>query len=249
VTGYQVFRNGVLIGTSATNSYNDTGLTGATVYQYTVKAYDAAANYSAASAGYNVNTLSSDTTPPTTPTNFAASNITSTGVTLSWTASTDNIGVANYEVHRDGNEQAMTPNTSYTVSGLLPSTTYQFTVLAMDAAANESAEATVSVTTAAATAKPTVSGTSVVSVTSTTATVTSQINPNGAATTANFAYGLTSSLGNGTANQSLGSGTTPVTMNATITGLTPNTTYYFRAQASNSVGGVYPAPITFTTAP
>jgi len=88
-----------------------------------------------------------------------------------------------------------------------------------------------------------------VSLTSTTATVVAHINPDGLATTANFAYGLTASLGSGTANQNLGSGTSQVTMNGTITGLTPNTTYYFRAQGSNSAGGTYPTPITFTTAP
>ncbi|WP_339223718.1 carbohydrate binding domain-containing protein [Paenibacillus sp. FSL H8-0332] len=50
VTGYEIYRNGVKIGTSATTSYTDSGLSGSTNYSYTVKAYDAAANLSALSA-------------------------------------------------------------------------------------------------------------------------------------------------------------------------------------------------------
>jgi len=50
VTGYQVFRNGTQVATPSTNSYNDTGLTAATAYSYTVKATDAAGNVSSASA-------------------------------------------------------------------------------------------------------------------------------------------------------------------------------------------------------
>lgn len=50
VTGYEIYRNGVKIGTSATTSFADNGLVGSTNYSYTIKAYDAAANLSAFSA-------------------------------------------------------------------------------------------------------------------------------------------------------------------------------------------------------
>jgi hypothetical protein len=96
-------------------------------------------------------------------------------------------------------------------------------------------------------AKPTVVDFSVDTLTATSVTFVGHVNPNGLATTANYAYGLTSSLGQGTANQSLGSGSSAVVVNGTITGLQPSTTYYFRLQASNSGGGTYPAAITFTT--
>lgn len=46
VTGYRVYRNGVQIGTTANSSYNDTSLSPATTYQYSVAAYDAAGNRS-----------------------------------------------------------------------------------------------------------------------------------------------------------------------------------------------------------
>ncbi len=59
VTGYKIFRNGTQVGTSATNSYSDTGLAASTDYSYTVSAYDAAGNNSAQSASASVITLGS----------------------------------------------------------------------------------------------------------------------------------------------------------------------------------------------
>ncbi|WP_340022473.1 carbohydrate binding domain-containing protein [Paenibacillus sp. FSL K6-1096] len=50
VTGYEIYRNGVKIGTSQTASYTDSGLSGSTDYEYQVKAYDASGNLSAFSA-------------------------------------------------------------------------------------------------------------------------------------------------------------------------------------------------------
>ena len=49
VTGYDVYRGGSLVGSTAGTNYTDSGLTPATAYTYTVKAYDAAGNLSAAS--------------------------------------------------------------------------------------------------------------------------------------------------------------------------------------------------------
>ncbi len=56
VTGYEIYRNGVKIGTSATTSYTDNGLSAQTDYSYTVKAFDAAGNLSAFSAAALVTT-------------------------------------------------------------------------------------------------------------------------------------------------------------------------------------------------
>ncbi len=56
VTGYEIYRNGVKVGTSATTSYTDTGLSANTTYTYTVKAFDAAANLSVLSAIASVTT-------------------------------------------------------------------------------------------------------------------------------------------------------------------------------------------------
>ncbi|MFG2944257.1 cellulase family glycosylhydrolase [Streptomyces adustus] len=98
---------------------------------------------------------SADTQAPTTPGTPAASAVTATSVTLGWTAATDNVGVAGYDVVRisGGTETAAAASTtnSVTVTGLTASTAYTFAVYARDAAGNRSARsATVNVTTGSA---------------------------------------------------------------------------------------------------
>ncbi|MFE9815309.1 glycoside hydrolase family 6 protein [Streptomyces sp. NPDC005773] len=56
VTGYDVFRDGVKVGSSTTTSYTDSGLSASTAYSYTVKAKDAAGNVSAASSALSATT-------------------------------------------------------------------------------------------------------------------------------------------------------------------------------------------------
>jgi len=112
VTGYIVRRNGVQVATPATTSFADTGLSAATTYSYTVAARDAAGNISPYSASVSVTTASvADTTPPSTPTGLTAAAAGSTGVNLSWSASTDNVGVTGYIVRRNG-VQVATPATT-----------------------------------------------------------------------------------------------------------------------------------------
>lgn len=89
-----------------------------------------------------------DTQAPTAPTNLAASSITSTSATLSWTASTDNVGVTGYNIYKNDALLTSTTGTSYAVSGLSAATTYSFYVTAYDAAGNVStASSTINVTT------------------------------------------------------------------------------------------------------
>ncbi len=142
VTGYDVYQNGVKINVAniTGTTYNVTGLTAGTTYGYYVKAKDAAANQSAASATLNVTTTAPDTAPPTAPTNLASSIITQTSFTLKWTASTDNIGVTGYDVYKNGLKinGAIITTTSYNVTGLTSATAYTFYVIAKDAAGNQS---------------------------------------------------------------------------------------------------------------
>jgi len=89
-----------------------------------------------------------DTLAPTVPTNVVASIIASTTATISWTASTDNVGVAGYDVFQNGTLKTSVTSTSAAITGLTASTTYSFTVKAKDAAGNVSgASAPLSVTT------------------------------------------------------------------------------------------------------
>ncbi|NIF07083.1 T9SS type A sorting domain-containing protein [Chryseobacterium sp. Tr-659] len=79
-----------------------------------------------------------DTEAPTIPTNLVANNPTSSSVAVSWTASTDNIGVVAYEVYANGVLKTTVSGTSTTVTGLSPLTQYTFYVIAKDAAGNSS---------------------------------------------------------------------------------------------------------------
>src|SRR5207247_1298452 len=111
VTGYIVKRNGVLVATPTATSYSDSGLADATTYSYTVAARDAAGNVSANSA--IVSTTTPDATPPSTPTGAVATAAGATTINLTWTASTDNIGVTGYIVKRNGTLVATPTSTSY----------------------------------------------------------------------------------------------------------------------------------------
>lgn len=95
----------------------------------------------------------SDTTAPSVPTNLVASNVTSTSLTLSWSGSTDNVGVTSYDIYMNGSLKTSTTSTSSSISGLTASTTYSFTVKAKDAAGNSSANSsTLNITTSTAAA-------------------------------------------------------------------------------------------------
>lgn len=80
-----------------------------------------------------------DNTSPTAPTNLAASNPSTTTIDLSWTVSTDNVGVAGYFIYlNDGTLVTTAPSNSITVTGLEANTSYTFYVTAYDASMNES---------------------------------------------------------------------------------------------------------------
>jgi hypothetical protein len=87
---------------------------------------------------YTVSTPPSDTIPPSTPTNLQAVTISTSQINLSWNVSTDNVGVTGYRIYRDGSQISTTANTTYQDTGLSPSTTYMYTVSAIDGAGNES---------------------------------------------------------------------------------------------------------------
>ncbi|MBU4539196.1 MAG: endonuclease [Weeksellaceae bacterium] len=81
---------------------------------------------------------STDTEAPTVPVNLAVSGTTSASVSLTWTASTDNFAVNGYDVYVDNVLKTTVYTNAATVSGLNPSTTYSFYIVAKDAAGNRS---------------------------------------------------------------------------------------------------------------
>src|SRR5207237_405229 len=142
VTSYQVYLNDAMIANTAVTSFQHTGLTAGTTYNYRVSAADAVPNYS----GWTATPVSAttpaapDTTAPSTPTGLLASATSSSQINLSWSASTDNVAVTGYKVFRNGVQIATTSALSYVNTGLSPATTYSFTVAAFDAAGNSSAQ-------------------------------------------------------------------------------------------------------------
>ena len=93
--------------------------------------------------------------PPTAPGQPTASGVTSAKVDLSWAASTDDHGVASYQVLRDGTAVGTSTTTSFTDSTVSPSSTYSYTVKAVDTAGQSSpASPATSVTTPAAPPPP-----------------------------------------------------------------------------------------------
>lgn len=92
-----------------------------------------------------------DNQAPSAPGNLTVTGHTSNTVGLSWSASTDNVGVTGYQIRQGTNIVGTTTGTSFTVTGLTASTVYSFTVTAQDAAGNTSAASnTATVTTDAA---------------------------------------------------------------------------------------------------
>jgi uncharacterized repeat protein (TIGR03806 family) len=145
VSGYRIYRNGSTtpLATVTATNYSNTGLTASTAYSYTVRAFDAAGNVSNASGAGSATTPSApvtDTTPPTVPGTPTAAAFGSTRIDLSWTASTDAVGVSGYRIYRNGSTTplATVTATNYSNTGLAASTTYSYTVRAFDAAGNVS---------------------------------------------------------------------------------------------------------------
>ena len=93
-------------------------------------------------------TPTSDTQAPTAPSSLAVTTKTATSVSLSWTASTDNVGVASYDVYMNSVLKTTVSTSTETITGLTASTAYSFYIKAKDAAGNTSASSnTVSATT------------------------------------------------------------------------------------------------------
>jgi predicted esterase/chitodextrinase len=147
-TGFEIYRatnasgpyNFFKLVNAGTISYTDTGLSPATTYYYKLRAVN---NTDVSNYTGNVNVVTpGDTQPPTAPQNLASGLKTLTSINLSWTASTDNTGIQQYQITYSGTTSG-TINTSstattYNVTGLIGNTNYAFTVKAIDLANNVS---------------------------------------------------------------------------------------------------------------
>lgn len=161
VTGYAITRNGLPLATvDAVTTYTDTTTVPGTGYSYRVTARDAAGNASTPSAPASVTTPSApDTQAPSVPTGLHATAVSSSQINLTWTASTDAIGVVGYDVYRvngaDTHKVGTVTTPQFGDTGLKAGTSYDYYVIAKDAAGNASEQSlTATVTTPSAPAVP-----------------------------------------------------------------------------------------------
>ena len=158
VTGYNIMRNGLNVGTSVGTTYADTGLSADTAYNYTVSAYDAAGNTSPASSPVSVTTQAGpsppppvDTAPPTvsitSPVN-GASFVRSTIITITASAS-DNIGVTKVEFYVGTSLACAVTSGAYACNWKLPGApnkSYNLSAKAYDAVGNTTTSSIVTIT-------------------------------------------------------------------------------------------------------
>ncbi|MBD0382316.1 fibronectin type III domain-containing protein [Paenibacillus sedimenti] len=139
VNEYKIYKNGSLLQTVAGNilTYDVTGLTAGTEYTFKVEGGDVANHWTTDGPSVTAKTLDAPDTAPTWPANasLTASGVTQTGVTLTWTAASDDKGVAEYKIYKNGSLlHAVAGNTlTYNVGGLTAGTNYRFKVEAGDA--------------------------------------------------------------------------------------------------------------------
>ena len=138
IDSIQLYVNNVLLATSkiATLSYNWQNIAEGKYYLM-AKAFD---NDKLSATTYPVRIYVNipDTVKPSTPLNVEVKETASTYVTLAWTKSTDDQQLAGYKIFRDGVIAYVSggSNTTYKALGLLPNTSYSFTVVAFDKSLN-----------------------------------------------------------------------------------------------------------------
>ncbi len=144
-SGFEIYRssdNGVnytYVGLTSVNANNfiDNSLNSNTSYTYKIRAMKKAVGASDYS-NFSVSSTTVDNVAPTKPTNLTSSNLTSSSVNLSWTASTDNVGVVSYDIYANGSIIGNTSGTTFSANGLTSGTSYIFKVVAKDAKPNYS---------------------------------------------------------------------------------------------------------------
>lgn len=151
---------GTLLGTQATNALGTVvgGPTAQGGFNWWNINYDAGADgWSKEDFLVKYTPPAADTTAPTVPTNLTATSTSSSQINLTWTPSTDAVGVTGYKIFRGGIQIGTSVSNSYSDTGLTASTLYSYTVSAYDAAGNNSAQSTsASATTAGASPSATI---------------------------------------------------------------------------------------------
>ena len=139
IAGYDIYRNGTLVGGSTSTSYSDTTAQPNTTYSYTVDAFDNATPPHVSSLSASASVTTPKTPPPSAPSNVSATANSATSVAVSWSENNTSGGnaVGGYYVLRNGTQIASVAgisNTKYTDNNVSANTTYTYTVEAYDTA-------------------------------------------------------------------------------------------------------------------
>jgi|GEM_PF-5932239 len=218
-------------------------LTDGKTYYFRLTAYDRAAQespFNLDSSGLDtqvsrVPSATGDTTAPTVPTGLSAVATSSTTINLTWTASTDNVGVTGYNVYRcqgagctpSSTRVGTSVGTSYASTGLTPSTAYVFKVSAYDAVPNTSIASSTATATTNAAPPPGLSAITATGITSSSATITWTTTE---ASDTQVEYGLTTAYGTSSPLN-----TALVTAHSQgLTGLNAATLYHYRVKSKGA---------------
>lgn len=139
VSGYRIYRGALLVNTVTTLNYTDQDLIPGTPYHYEVRAIDAAGNASTP-VTFDTTTVV-DNQVPSTPLGFDATPG-DQSVALTWAPSTDNVGLAGYEIRRNNTVIATVTVPGYTDTGLTNGVLYTYQMRALDLAGNASGTVT-----------------------------------------------------------------------------------------------------------
>jgi len=137
ILDYEVRVDGATLGFVDENAITVANLESGRTYSLEVRAWDTSFNFSDWSVPFTVTTL--DDEPPSTPTDLVSDDVTGESFVLRWGASSDNVGVVEYEVARDGVVVGFYEGISAEISELESAQTYAMTVRAWDEAGNSSA--------------------------------------------------------------------------------------------------------------
>jgi chitodextrinase len=184
---------------------------------------------------------SSDTTPPTAPTNLTATSTSPGQVDLSWGASTDNVAVAGYKLYRNGAYLGSTTATTYSDTSAAGGTSYSYTAYAFDSAGNTSGPSNTATVAAMSDTTPpsTPAGLTASAVSAT------RVDLSWNAATDNVGVAGYTVYRNGNAIGTSGPGTTAYS----DTTVSPNTSYSYMVDAFDAAGnhGLPSAPAAVTT--
>ena len=160
VAGYDLFLNGAKVGTTAATTYAFGSLSCGKSYTLAVDAYDAAGNRSQSAAVQASTSPCADTSPPTIPGLPTQTGSTATSISLLWSASLDNVGIAGYDLFVNGTKVGTTTATTYTFANLSCGKSYTLAVDAYDTSGNRSQSASVQASTSPCpdTSPPTIPG-------------------------------------------------------------------------------------------